>query len=183
LPKFVQNLHVAVQSFDCRWFSRKSGFINHILDDFHEQCLQLHRSRPYSTNTTTLSLSRHFHRRYGNVVVNTLADLRLPKDFEVDVSDSTLLEQVQDSWQSKCFSDLLSKLVRIPKENVLGCLHRIPCHLRPKYNTRSHRPLCVVLLSHICARIFKLVSLSFCNFFQAFFSVLPFNIRKKQNWP
>jgi hypothetical protein len=56
----------------------------------------------------------------------------------------------------------------------LNCLHSIPCHLRPVYRVRSIIDCRTAILHHIRSRICYLSPLTDRQFFQIFFSVVPF---------
>ena len=58
---------------------------------------------------------------------------------------------------------------------VSNCLHIIPSHLRPSYNTCSTHSCCSALLHHIQVQISYFASLSQSEFLSIFLSVFPYD--------
>ena len=79
------------------------------------------------------------------------------------------------SWLSHSYDTMFSHLMHVSKQDVLNCLHVIPSHLRPLYNTRSAHSCCSALLHHIWAQISYFTSLSQSGFLSIFLSVFSYD--------
>ena len=157
---------------------RKSEYVRLILHDFSLQrthLLDCDLSHIASDIRHEYSLiSKFFQDRYGNSVAPSLRCLVTKQQFE---GISSILEPVGHDdvpWFGTSFYDMDLALLRLPKKTILKCLQSVPSYLRPIYKTRSVQSCSSALVHHIRGRIRYLCSLTNYQFFQAYFSVLPF---------
>ena len=152
---------------------QKSGFINTILIDFLHEQLQFFSRSNFTMRSCTVSASQYFVNWYCDSIACALQDLWLPHHFQHVAFQLHYLKVFSDGWLTESFSDSMStKFARIPKEDIMQCLQSLPSHIRPTYNTWTIRVCRSVLLTHIHSRILYLASLSNCEFFHMFFSLM-----------
>ena len=121
------------------------------------------------------SITHHFNFWYGKSVANALQDLQKPHDFTMEHIHVNYSVLYGKSWLSHSYDIMFSHLMHVLKQDVLNCLHIIPSHLRPSYNTHSTHSCCSALLHHIWAQISYFASLSQSEFLGIFLSVFPYN--------
>ncbi|KAG1823158.1 hypothetical protein EV424DRAFT_1397986 [Suillus variegatus] len=68
-------------------------------------------------------------------------------------------------WISLPATDLVRRLERLSKQEIIACLRTIPSSVRPTYNSRYRRQCCSSLVQHIQHRASYLFSLSDYQFF------------------
>ena len=147
----------------------KSGVMHAIVEDFFRERVQFFQKQPVAhTTPLMISICDYFNSRYGSTVTNALQDVRSSKFFgdeHIHIEHSVLYGS---TWLTRSFDDMISRLTRISKEEILDCLHLIPARFRPSYNTCSIRSCRSALLHHIRGCILHLASLTDPQFVEAF---------------
>jgi hypothetical protein len=156
----------------------KPAVMQVIVDDFVKesaQFLDLSTSSPSYLRPRD-SVFDYFNSRYGDIVFKAFRDLRTSVQFALTQNIFIdYLHLYEDTWLASSFKEMSHKVGRLSKDDVLDCLHFIPSHLRPSYNTRSVCSCRNALLRHICLRISYLSSLSSSQFLDVYCCVFPFD--------
>ena len=155
----------------------KCDLIDLIVDDFLYQKCILWDILKCSSTSSVYCISDYFLKRYGEHVSRAFRDFRAIDDFKEDADVKMFdvsIDESEETWMNNSFDEMLTRMRPLSKTVLIGCLHAIPCHLRPQYSAQSAQSCRVPLLFHIRNRISYLFSLTNHEFFQVFYSVLPF---------
>jgi hypothetical protein len=183
----VSEMQPTASSLNLSHLRLKTDLVDGLVNDFCRERTQILEKLTYSTKPWTVSVSRHFQNRYGDLLSYAFRDVRVPNHFSninCDCSDRGCcnLNVYGETWTwlVKVLKSLTTTMSLISKDDsdvLHALLQSIPCHLRPSYNRRSVCSCRSVLLLHIHCRIFYLASLPQRIFFEVFFSasVSPFH--------
>jgi hypothetical protein len=120
----------------------------------------------YFEQVFDVSVAAAFRRPMCHLLHTRTLDLYLPHIHHEHCESLT--------WISLPATDLVHKLERLSKADILSCLRAIPSSVRPTYNFRYQRQCSSSLVQHMQSHVSYLFSLSDYEFLHAFLSVLPF---------
>jgi hypothetical protein len=120
-------------------------------------------------------ITRVFNDRYGITVADALRRPVCETDFEqAPNADQGLLTGMS-------YQDMHLSVQCLPKHTLIDCLHHIPSHVRPNYNSRSVRSCSSALVDHIRRRIQGLISLSDIAFLDVRHAVCSFDCSSNES--
>ena len=120
-------------------------------------------------------ISRAFHDRYGPSVAAALRNPLSESGFNAASHGNVNVQHETPNWLKMSQHDMHLLIQHLPKQTLMDCLHRIPSHVRPHYNSRSIRSCSSALADHIQHRITHLLSLSDVALLEVSFAVYPFD--------
>jgi len=156
---------------------RKLEYVHILLHDFLRERLGLLDTNLDPACPRAMSIARHFTRRYGPSVATALRSLHPMTQVDSRLSDTRCIVFPDRNWLGTSFRDMHLHMQQLPKQVILLSLKGIPAYARPCYSSSSIRASSSALVTHILSRIQYLCSLDPVQFFQVFFSVLPFDVR------
>ena len=154
---------------------RKADYVRVLLLDFLHERLAFLDADLSSVCPRATTIAKHFTRRYGASIAGALRVLHPAIQADCASSDVRHLIFGNHHWLCISFQDMHQRMQRLPKQTILRSLKGIPSYVRPPYSSRSVRASSSALVMHILGRVRYLCSLNPVEFFQAFFSVLPFD--------
>jgi hypothetical protein len=154
----------------------KADYVHILLHDFLQECIGLLDANFNSANPWGTTIAKHFACCYGPSVTGVLCSLHPKIHIDTDsLSDTRHAIFSDHHWLGTLFQVMHQHMQQLPKEVIVQSLKGIPPYARPPYSSHSICASSSALVTHILSRVQYLCSLNSFEFFQVFFSVLPFH--------